>query len=1252
MRSDSLSWQDVGPPATPGEAEALLALKALLPDSNTCFAWSNVAFIDTNGRTAETDVILLTSIGLAVVELKGWHGTISGNQQNWLLDGRHEKNPLFVTDLKAKRLASLLQHQQGNNSRVKLPFIKALVVLHGRGSKVDLDDIAKTSVYGLDGFDVAGVPKFSQWLAQPARDERDLIDKTRAAQIVALLKAAGFVAIPRTRKVGDYPVDRGEPIDEGPSWRDVVAEHPTLPGVRRRIRLYDVPLGSSSEERARILRTAQRELMLTQGLQHPGVVRPLEMFNSDAGPALVFEHDPTAVPLVAWLDQHRDASIDDRLSLIRQLGEVVRYAHGRQVTHRGLTPRQVFVVPEKGGKPRITVRDWQTGRESAQSTTGTQAPMPTVLQGTRHVADLASQDSWLYLAPEVHTVAEPDGVALDVFGLGAISYLILTGEPPARSFPEYERRMREGHGFDPGLELDGYPETLRHLVETATHPDARLDRTPTVDAFLAELDSVERDLNHVDQADTGIDPIEAQAGDGFDLDGHYYLVRERLGSGSTGLALAIDDLDTPERVVKIAHDSSRGRRLDDEYSVLASLDSPRIVKPLSAPFDVRGRRCLLLEDAGRPTLGARIRDEGRLTLDQLERYGADLLEAVAHLDEHGVFHRDIKPDNLGVRPAPGDRRPSLVLFDFSLSKEPLDRVKAGTPPYLDPFLGGRERPRYDRSAERYSVAVTLFVMATGQVPQWGGGDIDPAVIEDDVTLVVAMFEPSVAEAMVEFFRTALARDSRRRFGDLAELAQAWAAVFRAADTRVVTRPGETVTAEDLAHAADHAAAAAGTTTPLAEAGLSARAVSVTTRLGVTTVGELLAINPMSINQVPGSGGATRREIQRRLREWRRRLTTAPVTPEPLADDEIGPGRAVDAVARSLVPGSNGRNQATVATSRLLLGLPVDHGNDAAHITMQGWPSLTDLAAVLGVTRARVSQILDSLRPTWATKTASLGLLDEIAGVVEAQQGVAEVGELARALLATRGSVADEPGRTRQALGVIRAVVEGDLSRGGESRLVARRMADTVLVALEAVDPAAPGADPRLDHVRALADVAEKTARDVPHRGESIAALRRVSVPEGLTPFTDDRLLQVSATASRTAAVSARGELYPRGLDAAKAVRLTLAGVSLRGAPLSAALLAQRVRARFPLAAPLPERPALDQLVQDSGTGLRWDGAAYTSPTEVTTGLLQTAHAATVLGIGLPEPTAYDELDTRLRASLASSSYLTLAVDPRKVDTAA
>lgn len=229
MRENSPQWHDVGQPATPAEAEALRAVKTMLPDAALAWAWSNISFISVNGRLAETDILLLTRGGLTLVELKGWHGRITGNQQNWWVGDRAEQNPLFLTDQKAKRLKGLLDYVQPGPKRTRIPFIKAITVLHGRDSVVDLDPVAATDTFGLDGYNVRGVPPLSEYLAKVPTDARDIVDAQRAKELIAIIALAGFTPPARTRKVGQYTVDRLEPLEQGSTWSDVIAENPTCP---------------------------------------------------------------------------------------------------------------------------------------------------------------------------------------------------------------------------------------------------------------------------------------------------------------------------------------------------------------------------------------------------------------------------------------------------------------------------------------------------------------------------------------------------------------------------------------------------------------------------------------------------------------------------------------------------------------------------------------------------------------------------------------------------------------------------------------------------------------------------------------------------------------------------------------------------------------------------------------------------------------------------------------------------------------
>jgi hypothetical protein len=76
----------------------------------------------------------------------------------------------------------------------------------------------------------------------------------------------------------------------------------------------------------------------------------------------------------------------------------------------------------------------------------------------------------------------------------------------------------------------------------------------------------------------------------------------------------------------------------------------------------------------------------------------------------------------------------LILFDFSLTRTPVDNIQAGTRPYLDPFLPLRRR--WDVHADRFAAAVTLYEMLTGSLPIWGDGLTDPAALPEGGEAVI------------------------------------------------------------------------------------------------------------------------------------------------------------------------------------------------------------------------------------------------------------------------------------------------------------------------------------------------------------------------------------------------------------------------------------------------------------------------------------------------------------------------------------
>jgi hypothetical protein len=104
----------------------------------------------------------------------------------------------------------------------------------------------------------------------------------------------------------------------------------------------------------------------------------------------------------------------------------------------------------------------------------------------------------------------------------------------------------------------------------------------------------------------------------------------------------------------------------------------------------------------------------------------------------------------------------------------------------------------------------------------------------------------------------------------------------------------------------------------------------------------------------------------------------------------------------------------------------------------------------------------------------------------------------------------------------------------------------------------------------------------------LAALRAISRPAELPELSNERLLALSAASSVNACLNGRGELYPRGLDARRALKLSqgaLAGLGeidrdRRRRAFTVAELRERIAQRYPEAAPLPDAPDCVPLVRE------------------------------------------------------------------------
>jgi serine/threonine-protein kinase len=249
-----------------------------------------------------------------------------------------------------------------------------------------------------------------------------------------------------------------------------------------------------------------------------------------------------------------------------------------------------------------------------------------------------------------------------------------------------------------------------------------------------------------------------------------YHITEVLGEGAMGVVYKGFDPDIKRTVAlktirrqfgERSEGVSAAARFRNEAQAAGRLTHPGIVAVYDFGED-DSVAFIAMEFVEGNTLAHYLANKVRFTDEDIPGVICQVLDALDHAHEQGVWHRDIKPANIIMA-----RNGKLKVADFGIARiEDAGLTQAnvmiGTPTYMAPeqFLG----TRMDRRVDIYSTGVLLYLLLTGRPPFTGSQEQLMYKVVHEVPAPPGQIEglnrPRFYDAILA---RALAKDPEQRF---------------------------------------------------------------------------------------------------------------------------------------------------------------------------------------------------------------------------------------------------------------------------------------------------------------------------------------------------------------------------------------------------------------------------------------------------------------------------------------------------------
>ena len=242
----------------------------------------------------------------------------------------------------------------------------------------------------------------------------------------------------------------------------------------------------------------------------------------------------------------------------------------------------------------------------------------------------------------------------------------------------------------------------------------------------------------------------------------YDIVSELGQGGNSNVYYALDQLQNPpaEIALKVCRSMQGDKRFMARFLreafQLSKLEHPNIMKLID--FGNEGGTYFMATEFIKGKSLKDYLDKTPIAEESAVVIASEIAKAFLYMEEMGVIHRDVKPDNILI-----SANDEVLLVDFGLSKEVGDKTLSqndelfGTPNYLSPeYITGSEN--ISIKTDIYSLGMTLFYAVSGQLPFHSPSPVEivrkqlsesPPYLRDIVPAISVEYADTIARMIVK-----------------------------------------------------------------------------------------------------------------------------------------------------------------------------------------------------------------------------------------------------------------------------------------------------------------------------------------------------------------------------------------------------------------------------------------------------------------------------------------------------------------------